>query len=60
MTPTAIYTVSHQPSKSLMYLTLKKIKGKVVITQTNFAVGNVVSLKEVRRAIASATKQFSE
>lgn len=60
MNPTVLAPIHHYPSKSLLFLELKKINGKVVIVRSNFANGNVVSLSAVRNAIAAATKEFAQ
>lgn len=60
MNPTVLAPIHHYPSKSLLLLEMKKINGKIVITHSQFARGNVVSLVAVRSAIAEATKGFAQ
>lgn len=60
MIPTEIFRISHPASDSLMLMEVQKIKGKIIITETKFAQGNVVSLPAVRAAMAAAQKKFAK
>lgn len=60
MNPTVLAPIHHHPSKSLLFLEMKKINGKVIIVSSQFAHGNVVSLSAVRNAMAAVSKEFAQ